>query len=539
MTDPDRRSPRPSTARERVNARRKAQGSGWRFFALGLGAAGLLLAAVLAVGLGRAGQTLGTIQQEDPRRRTSSVIGTATLEIPTALVAPSAAATPQPAGDPAGITPTSAPAPTAAATGSPAELPDPLRQPFSVLLVGVDKRADPEEGVRSDTLILVRVDPVKRTASMLSIPRDTVANIPNVGLAKINYAYSFGYTNAEALYGGGTDPGSAGQAVAAETVEQLLGVPVDYTAEVDFQGFERLVDSVGGVLVDVPAPLLDAEYPTENYGVERIYIAQGVQVMDGRTALIYARTRHASSDFDRGRRQQQVLRALLSQVRGRGLLENAAVLPRWADLLAENIRTTLPLSDLGTITGLASLARDLSPERVLQLSINPEDVGLDAEDGTDLYWNPVGLAALVARWQAGPEPAAAASGEPTAAAVADAPTPLPTMTPAPTPVAPAEDATVQVLNGAEVEGVAGLVTEHLRTRGFAMADPETVTPPYPNTVIIDYTGRPLTRDALVKLLGIAPQYVLAQPSPESPPQGFGVDIVVVLGADYRVEWTQP
>lgn len=522
MADRNRRpAPYPS-ARERVAARRRAQrGGSWRIFGVGLAAAGLLLLAALLLGLRQADRTLGTIAQEDPRRRTgvsqTPAAPTAALALPTALTAPT------------GVPATPA-APTAAPLGTADDLPDPLRQPFSVLLVGVDKRADPEEGVRSDTLILVRVNPVARTASMLSIPRDSVADIPNVGLAKINYAFSFGHTNAEALYGPGTDPDAAGRAVAAETVERLLGVRVDYTAQVDFQGFERLIDSVGGVVVDVPAPLLDAEYPTENYGVERVYIPQGLQVLDGRTALIYARTRHASSDFDRGKRQQQVLRALLDQVRGRGLLENAAVLPQWADLLAENVRTTLPLRDLGTMAGLASLARDLSADRVLQLSINPADVALDAEDGTDLYWNPAALAELVARWEQGPTPAA---GTPQPAQLPGA---APTVTPAPTWAAPAEDATVQVLNGAAVEGIASGVTELLRSRGFAMGDPATVTPPYEHTTIIDYSGRPATREALARALGIPARYVLAEPGPDAPPPGAGVDIVVVVGADYKAEW---
>src|SRR6185436_19064515 len=120
----------------------------------------------------------------------------------------------------------------------------------------------------------------------------------------------------------------------------FLNVRVDYTAQVDFHGFETLVDSVGGVVVDVPAPLLDAEYPTADYGVERVYIPAGLQVMSGRTALIYARSRHGSTDFDRGKRQQTVLRALLEQVRARGLLENVSTLPEWAEVLEQNIRTT-------------------------------------------------------------------------------------------------------------------------------------------------------------------------------------------------------
>jgi LCP family protein required for cell wall assembly len=537
VPDRDRRPARLATARERVDARRRSQRAGtWRLFSIGLGAVALLLVTALVVGLRGAGRTLDAVQQEDPRRRTAD---TSAAFIGTVTPAITAIATAEPANTPA----------ASAAPLNVADLPDPLRQPFSVLLVGVDKRDNPDDGARSDTLILVRVNPQARTASMLSIPRDTVTSIPNVGQAKINSAYGFGYSNAATLYGPGTDPDAAGRAVAAEAVETLLGVPVDYTAQVDFEGFARLVDSVGGVVVDVPAPILDAEYPTENYGVQRIYIPQGLQVMDGRTALIYARTRHTSSDFDRSKRQQQVLRALLEQLRGRGLLGNAAVLPRWADLLAENVRTTLPLRDLATMAGLARLASEIAPERVLQLTINPDDVALDAEDGTDLYWNPVDLAALVARWEAGPslvavaagdaaEDGAAGGGVEMAHRAVSTPGVAPTVAPLSTivPIAPAEGATVQVLNGAAVEGVAGNVTEYLRVRGFAMGEPETVTSPYPHTMIIDYSGRPETRRALAQTLGIAPQYVLDAPGPDAPPQGSNVDIVVVLGADYKSEW---
>jgi LCP family protein required for cell wall assembly len=423
-----------------------------------------------------------------------------------------------------------------------------MRAPFTVLLLGIDKRPDPNEGVRSDTLILVRIDPEARTASMLSIPRDTATQIPSLGWAKINSAYGFGYSNAETLYGVGTSPDAAGGALAAQSLEQLLGVRIDYIAQVDFRGFARLVDSLGGVVIDAQQPIYDAEYPTENYGVERIYIAPGLQVMDGATALIYARTRHTTSDFDRSRRQQQVLSALLAQVRERGILENVTLLPRWAEVLEENVRTTLPISDLGVVNGLAQLARELTPDRILQLSINPNDVAIDSEVGTDIYWNQADLAALVARWQAGPQPAAAATPEtplpqqeqpqeelpqqatppPDAATVAPV-TPLP---------ADSEQARVQVINAAAIEGIASRVSLFLAARGFNMADSETLSRIYEHTTIIDYTGMPLTRERLIEELGIDRRYVFAEPGPDAPPPGFGVDIVVVVGSDYRQEWSE-
>lgn len=437
---------------------------------------GLLAIGALGFGLLRANQTLGAIQQDDPRLRQPAV-GAGTAQAPAA-----------------GSRPNNAVAPPSA-----------LTEPINVLLIGVDKRPDLEEGVRSDTLILVHLDPLAKWASMLSIPRDSVVDIPRFGQSKINAAYTNGYNNAAEIYGAGTEPDAAGGALAAETVEEFLGVTVDYVAQVDFQGFAQLVDAIGGVMIDVERPLLDAEFPTDDYGVERIYIPAGLQVMDGRTALVYARSRHSSNDFNRSQRQQQVLRALLTQVKARGLLENAVSLPQWAEVLAKNVRTTLPVQDLGMINGMAALARDLNADRIVQLSINPNDVMIDAEAGSDIYWNKSDIAALVARWQAGPQAAG-------------------------------ETARVQVLNGAGVEGIAGQVSDLLSAKGFALADASTAEQIYERTLIIDYTGRPQTRQRLADELGVESRYVQATPGTDAPPQAYQVDIVVIVGQDYQQWW---
>jgi LCP family protein required for cell wall assembly len=439
-----------------------------------------LIVIVVALVLRRADQTLRTIQQDDPRRGPAAVA--------TAVAARGGAAS----GDP---------------VATPQPLPNALREPVNFLLVGVDKRPNPDDGVRSDTLILVHLDPPARSASMLSIPRDSVVNIPRLGRAKINAAYGYGYTHAAEIYGEGTEADAGGGALVAETVEQFLNVKVDYVAQVDFHGFAQLVDAIGGVTVDVERPLLDAEYPTEDYGVERVYIPAGLQVMDGRTALIYARSRHASTDFDRSRRQQQVLRALLEQVKARGLLENVASLPQWADVLAQNIRTTLPVRDLGMLNGLATLARELKGDRIAQFSINPDDVAMDLEDGSDIYWNQADVTALVARWQAGSQGGG-------------------------------ETARVQVLNGASVAGVAARVSDYLRGKGFDLAEAADAGRTYDHTTIIDYTGRPLTRRRLADALGIEARYVLAKPGPDAPPPPYQTDIMVIVGKDYQESWVE-
>lgn len=492
VSAPNRRSS-PLSTRDRINARRSTQRRfSWRIPLIILAA--VVLVALVAVGLvlRRADQALQTIQQEDPRRRQTAV--------------PAAADAPRTGDNPA----------PAAAEPAP---PDALTEPFNILLIGVDQRPDQDEGVRSDTLIVVHVDPQEQWASMLSIPRDSVATIPHVGQTKINAAYTYGYKNAVEFYGPGTAPDAGGGALAAETVEQFLGIRVDYVAQVDFRGFEQLVNAVGGVLLDVPRPLLDAEFPTENYGVERVYIPAGLQVLDGHQALVYARSRHSSSDFDRSQRQQQVLRALLDQVKARGLLENAALLPQWAEVIAQNVRTTLPVRDLSMLNGLATLARNLDSSRIVQLSINPDAVAVDAEVGSDIYWNKQDLATLVARWQTSPQGTlSAATDEAASGGVADV---------------PQTTAAVQVLNATGTPGLGEQVSARLQRQGFSMIPPADWGQVYQHTLVIDYSGMPVARQQIAQQLNVASRYVQATPGPEAPVQDGSADIIVILGQDYK------
>ncbi len=462
------------TARERVAARNATVGPPPRQPRRGrrplLIFGGLLVAvALLVVALWAwAGGALRTIEQADPRR-------------------------PGQAG------------PGAPAAVSVAALPVGLREPFNVLLVGVDRRPDPEEGVRSDTLILVHVEPVAGWAGMLSIPRDSVVPIRELGMRKINTAYTYGYSNAEALYGAGTAPDAAGGALAAETVESFLGLQIDYIAQIDFSGFQRVVDTLGGISLDIERPILDPNYPTDDFGYERLFIPAGLQVLDGATALRYARSRHSSSDFDRSARQQQVLRAILHEVRARGLLNQAALLPKLAGDLQASVSTTLPLSDLETLRGLAALAQSLDPAAVLMLSINPNDVGIAAEDGSDIYWDQNDVAAQVARLLAGPQ-------------------------------AQAETARVQVLNGAGQQGLAGRVSGRLVAQGFTMNDPADAPATSERSRLIDYSGRPETLRRLAEALGLDAGNVYATPPADAPPAPYQADIVLLLGGDYQPAW---
>ncbi|HWQ13789.1 MAG TPA: LCP family protein, partial [Roseiflexaceae bacterium] len=366
----------------------------------------------------------------------------------------------------------------------------------NLLLIGVDERPDqPQEGVRSDTLVLVHLDAAGRRVSMLSIPRDSRVRIREVGEAKVNFAYAYGYANAQALYGEGVTPQQGGMALAAETLEPFLGIPIHYTAQVNFDGFAAIVDALGGVTIDVPRPIVDDAYPTPDFGVTRVEFQPGPQRMDGARALIYARTRHADSDFGRAERQQQVIRAILDELRARGLLGQALLLGRLRGALEGAVVTTLPFARPDALLALGWIASGLEPDAIGRHAISPESVPNYYEEGSDLVWDPEGVRAAVAAFLAPPSEAQ-------------------------------ERARVQVFNGAGVTGLARRVSGELESAGFTVIPAaDAPTNNVARTAVYDVTGKPATSRRLARLLGAELRRGLPE-GVQSP-----ADVVVVLGQD--------
>jgi len=164
---------------------------------------------------------------------------------------------------------------------------------LNMLVLGIDTRDGDRTTQNTDTMIVVSLDPLNKTAAMLSIPRDVYINKPGTFQGKINGAFAFG-----------------GPDLVRRVTSDLLGIKIHSYALVNFEAFNRIVNGVGGVIVDVRRPVRDEYYPTVDYGVERVNIAPGPQLMFGDTALTYARSRHDSNDYSRARRQQDVLGAL-------------------------------------------------------------------------------------------------------------------------------------------------------------------------------------------------------------------------------------
>ena len=202
-----------------------------------------------------------------------------------------------------------------------------FNEPFYMMLIGSDKReGDDEGGARSDTNIVVRVDPTTNFATLVSIPRDTMINIDGYGYCKFNAAYSYG-----------------GAALAIKEASELLGVNISHYAEVDFDSLIGLVDTVGGVDVTVDQRINDPDADGSVIGQKKIIIEAGEQHMDGETALVFARSRaYADGDFTRTANQRKLIAALAEKILSMPL----AKLPGIVQTAAGSITTDMSVTDL-------------------------------------------------------------------------------------------------------------------------------------------------------------------------------------------------
>lgn len=222
----------------------------------------------------------------------------------------------------------------------------------NILLMGIDRRPGEAFVSRTDSIMVVSIDPETDTASILSVPRDLYVQIPNYGQDRINTAMVYGSRDGNYL---------DGAALAMQTVSYNLNVPINHFVLVDFGAFSRAIDILEGIDVEVPYDINDPEYPDMNYGYDPLYIPAGLQHFDGETALKYARTRHADSDFNRAYRQQQVLFAARQKALKLGLGQLLLRAPSLYREIEDGIRTDLSLEQ---ILRLAKTVGDIPSENI-------------------------------------------------------------------------------------------------------------------------------------------------------------------------------
>lgn len=172
--------------------------------------------------------------------------------------------------------------------------------PMNVLLLGMDARQGEGFLTRTDSVMVMGVQPGGLDINLLSIPRDLYVDTPGYGLQRVNTVNVLGEQD---------ELGSGGQ-LALSAIENSFTISLDHYMRINFDGFIDIVDALGGIDIEVPSLLIDYQYPTEDGGVTTLRFEPGWQHMDGYHALAYARTRHADDDYRRAARQQQVLMAI-------------------------------------------------------------------------------------------------------------------------------------------------------------------------------------------------------------------------------------
>jgi LCP family protein required for cell wall assembly len=387
----------------------------------------------------------------------------------------------------------------------------------TILIIGLDFgdwSADRNGPSRSDTMMLLTIDPATKTAGMLSVPRDMWVNIPGFGYSKINNAYAYGEGNK--LPGGG--PG-----LAVKTVENFLGINIQYYAQVEFTTFEKMIDTIGGVCLTIPE-----EIKVGRTFEHSVTLKAGYQCLDGKSTLGYARNRYTTNgDVDRAGRQQQVILAIRDKViQPANFLSLITQAPTLYNELSGGINTNLPVADA---MRLAVLAKDIPLNSIKQGVIDYTMM----QDG---FTNVNGQQLDILR----PYPDkirelvdnifGSGSMQPLATGTTEE-------------KMQAEAARVIVINGTGVAGMAQKTTDYLKSQGMNVTGfgntsdyPDSYRAPFPSrTTIIVHSGKPYAMQYLMALMKVTSSSQTIVDFNSSSPE----DIVVALGYDWGANNSMP
>jgi LCP family protein required for cell wall assembly len=387
----------------------------------------------------------------------------------------------------------------------------------TILIVGLDYRdwlaaqesSEIQGPPRSDTMILLTIDPITKTAGMLSVPRDMWVNIPGgFGYGKINTAYALG--EAYKLPGGG--PG-----LAMKTVENFLGVPIQYYAQIDFGAFTRMIDEIGCLDLDITETITLDPIGKHNTVYD---VKPGRYHLCGEFVLAYARARYTEGgDVDRARRQQQVIFAIRDKILSLDILPTlVAKAPVLYQELSAGIHTNLSLDDA---LKLAMLARQISMENIKKGVIDYSMMTIGTSpDGLDIFKPiPDKIRELRDEVFGGGALSPMATGD-QAQLLRD------------------EGARVAVLNaGSGIAGLAQDVSDYLTSQGMnVVLIGNTIDhPEFPifyytegYTTVVDYSGKPYALRFLMSLMGLGSGQIQLKYTPNSP-----VDVVIFLRGDWQ------
>src|SRR5690625_4613971 len=227
---------------------------------------------------------------------------------------------------------------------------DPKFDNVSILIMGIDEneKRKEREVARTDALILATLNKDDKSVKLVSIPRDSLVYIPEVGYEdKINHAHAFGGTYAT-----------------IETVEQVMDIPVDYYVKLNFNAFVDVVDAIEGVEVDVPYEFKESD---SNDKRDNIHLYPGVQNLDGEEALAFSRTRYKDSDIDRGKRQLELIDSVIDKSTSLTQILNYDEI---IDAVGSNLSTNMTFTEIKSFLSYATHGRDIDVE---QLVLEGED----------------------------------------------------------------------------------------------------------------------------------------------------------------------
>ncbi len=232
---------------------------------------------------------------------------------------------------------------------------------LNVLLLGLRGEGDPNGGLLTDTMMVMSYKPKTGQVALISIPRDLYVKIPNSGnKGKINEAYAYGASN---------KGWKTGLSYSKEAIEEVTGLDIHYVASVDFTAFKEIIDTLGGITIYLDKPFTESVPFAEGY----ISLPAGKNTLGGQKALLYSRARYSSSDFDRAKRQQQVLVAVKEKSLSTGVLSNPVKLVSILDSLGNHVRTD---AELWEIKEIAEMSRSADTSDIKHKVFDTSEKGL-------------------------------------------------------------------------------------------------------------------------------------------------------------------
>lgn len=362
---------------------------------------------------------------------------------------------------------------------------------INITLLGIGGGKHPG-GQLTDTIIVASVDPKNKEAAFLSIPRDLYITYPKPlkGAGKINNVHAYG--EQQKVTGGGPT-------LTKKAIAELFDLPIHYFIRVDFEGFRQLVDALGGITINVEKDFYDPLFPDEKLiGYEPFSIKAGLQKLDGKTALKYARSRETTSDFDRAKRQQQIMIAIKEKSLSSNVILNPAKIVELTNIVGNHVKTDLNIQELQR---LYELTRDIPKDKIITKVLDTGAGGpLVAQSGEQGYF-------IILRDPSGQELKRIAHD-----IFKD-------------PFISGEAATIEISNATSSLGLGGKLAEELVGLGYKIIKVDKAEQLVNQTQIIDRTNgkKPVTLSYLTRRLK-ASQTKLTVDSL--------ADFVIIVGQDY-------